>query len=259
MEKKYIPHRKTVSKIDPKDVVFGLRAIIETLRAGKEVDKIFLLNEGLQSELIPELVELAKQNSVPVQRVPIFKLNKITTKNHQGAVAFVSAIEYASLDNIIDKTFEVGKVPLILILDRITDVRNFGAIARTAEGAGVDAIVIPDKNAAQINSDAIKTSAGALNFVPVCRVKGLVNTIKYLKDCGLQIIACTEKTGNSLYEVDFTVPTAIVVGSEEEGISEQILHQATHQARINMLGKIESLNVSVSAGIILYEAVRQRV
>jgi 23S rRNA (guanosine2251-2'-O)-methyltransferase len=240
------------------EMIFGIRAIIETINAGKTIDKLLIQKELGNSELLKELLTLAREREVPVQKVPVEKLNRITTKNHQGAICFISAVDYALLSNILAETFEKGKTPLILILDRITDVRNFGAIARTAECSGVDAIVIPTKGAAQINADAVKTSAGALNFLPVCREEDLKKTIAYLQESGLQVVACTEKTDEWMYKADFTVPTAILLGSEEDGISPELLRKADQLAKIPLFGNIESLNVSVSAAVILYEAVRQR-
>ncbi len=239
------------------DVVFGIRAIIETIQAGKEIDKLFI-QKGLSNDLIKELIKVARDFNVPVANVPIEKLNRITRKNHQGAIAFISAIHYASLDNVVSRTYQDGREPLILVLDRITDVRNFGAIARTAECAGVDAIVIPSRGSAAINADAMKTSAGALNHIPVCREDNLKITLQYLKDSGMSIIACTEKTDKLIYEVNFKQPAVILMGSEEDGISPEYLKLADLRGKIPMSGKIESLNVSVSAGIAIFEAIRQR-
>ncbi|MEX2595118.1 MAG: 23S rRNA (guanosine(2251)-2'-O)-methyltransferase RlmB [Anditalea sp.] len=240
-----------------KDFIFGTRAVIEALKARKEIDKI-LVNKELNNELIKELLGLAKQESIPVVRVPEAKLNRTTRKNHQGVVAHISAISYASLDNVIDECFSKGVSPLIMILDRITDVRNFGAIARTADVAGVHALVIPEKGSAQINSDAVKTSAGALNFLPVCRVKNLYYTVKDLKKMGLNVVSATEKTERKMYEADFRVPTALVLGSEEDGISHELMGITDEFVGIPMAGNIESLNVSVAAAVLIYEAIRQR-
>ncbi|MFL0162722.1 23S rRNA (guanosine(2251)-2'-O)-methyltransferase RlmB [Aquirufa salirivi] len=244
----------TTPKTDNKEFVFGIQSVLETLRAGKEIDRLLVQRELGSIEIL----ELAKEKGIQVQKVPIEKLNRITRKNHQGAIAFVSAIHYAKIDNIIADTFEKGQTPLILILDRITDVRNFGAIARTAECAGVHAIVIPSRGAAQINADAMKTSSGALNFLPVCREENLISTIEYLQNAGLKVIACTEKTKDSVYVKDFKEPTAIVLGSEEDGISDEIIRKADELAAIPQTGQVGSLNVSVAAGVIIYEALRQR-
>ncbi len=244
------PHNKS-------ELLFGIRPIIEAIEAGKEIDKILVQKEQ-SSPLMNELLQAAFLHKVPVQRVPVEKLNRITKKNHQGAICFMSSIVYASLDNVISDCFQSGTVPMILVLDRITDVRNFGAIARTAECMGVHAIVIPAKGAAQINSDAVKTSAGALNHIPVCREESLIKTLKYLKESGLSVIACTEKAQKTIAEAAYNDPVAIVMGSEEDGISDEIIKKADEIVRIPMVGKIGSLNVSVAAGMILYEAVRQR-
>ncbi len=240
-----------------KDYIFGIRAIMEALHADQEIDKI-LLNKEQSSELTKELTELAKLKRVPVTKVPEGKLNRITRKNHQGVVAYISSIAYASLDNVVDTCFSKGVSPLILILDRITDVRNFGAICRTADVAGVHAVVIPERGSAQINSDAVKTSAGALNFLPVCRVKNLYYTVKDLKKMGLTIVSVTEKTDRAIYAADFSAPTALIMGSEEDGISQELMGISDEFVKIPMKGHIESLNVSVAAGVVIYEALRQR-
>ena len=239
------------------EMVFGIRAIIESIRAGKEIDKLYV-QKNLTNELITELLVISHEYHVPVLKVPVEKLNRITRKNHQGAVAYISAIQYASLDHVISSAYGKGESPLVLILDRITDVRNFGAIARTAECAGVHGIVVPSKGGAAINSDAMKTSAGALNFIPVCREHNLKNTITFLKENGLHIVACTEKSEEPLYTGKLSEPCAIIVGSEEDGISQEYLKLADEKVMIPMVGNIQSLNVSVSAGIIIYEAIRQR-
>jgi len=240
-----------------KDFIFGTRAVMEAIHAQKDIDKI-LLDKDVKNELTKELLALAKAERIPVVRVPDAKLNRITRKNHQGVIAYMSAIQYASLDNVIEECYSQGAAPLILLLDRITDVRNFGAIARTAECAGVHAIVIPEKGSAQINSDAVKTSAGALSHLPVCRVKNLYYTVKDLQKMGLQVVSVSEKTENLMYEADFTVPTVLIMGSEEDGISQELLGLSDTMVKIPMAGNIESLNVSVSAGVVIYEAIRQR-
>jgi 23S rRNA (guanosine2251-2'-O)-methyltransferase len=190
--------------------------------------------------------------------VPIDKLNRLTTKNHQGVVGYISSITYQKIQDILPAVFDAGKAPLVLILDRITDVRNFGAIARTAECSGVHAIIIPSRGAAQINADAIKTSAGALHKIPVCKEDDLKAVITYLRECGLQVVACTEKTTDNYFQHDFTLPVAIIMGSEEDGISNDILNVCDAKIKIPLMGKIGSLNVSVAAGVVLYEAVSQR-
>jgi len=241
----------------PDNMIFGIRAVIEAISAGKEIDKLFI-QKGLSNPSIKELIKTAKSHNVPIALVPSEKLNRFTRKNHQGVVSFISAVNYASLDNIINDCYQNGKEPFILLLDRITDVRNFGAICRTAECVGVDTVVIPTRGSAAVNSDAMKTSAGALNYLPVCRSENLKETISFLKNSGIKIIACTEKTEQNIHDVDFSGPLAIILGSEENGISGEYLKLSDNKGKIPMTGKIESLNVSVSAGIALYEAVRQR-
>lgn len=238
-------------------MIFGLRPVIEAVKSGKQVDKLFIQN-GLKNELFGEMMALLKKHNIVYQYVPIEKLNRLTAKNHQGVVGYISSIEYSKIERILPSIFEAGKTPLLLILDRITDVRNFGAIARTAECAGVDAIIIPSKGAAQINADAIKTSTGALHTLPVCREDNLKDVIDFLRESGLQVIACTEKTEDYYYDIDFTLPCAIIMGSEEDGISPEYLKRSDSKAKIPLMGEIGSLNVSVAAGVILYEAVKQR-
>lgn len=237
--------------------IYGTRAVIEAIHAGREMDKLFIQKE-LKNDLIRELLSLAGQRSIPVSLVPVEKLNRITRKNHQGAVAFLSAVEFASVDHIIQSAFQRGKNPFLIALDGVTDVRNFGAIGRTAECAGVDALLIPGKGSAQINSDAIKTSAGALNYLPVCREISLVQSMKYLKSNGLTVIAATEKAEKNIYEVDFSVPMVLLLGSEDKGISPDLLKIADEWASIPQFGRISSLNVSAAAAVIIYEAIRQR-
>jgi len=239
------------------NLIFGTRAVIEALDAGKDIEKIFI-QKGLSNELYHQLRNALKGQAVPIQIVPAEKLKRITDKNHQGVVAYLTQITYYSAEDLLATVFEKGRIPLILILDRVTDVRNFGAIARGAECAGVDFIIIPSRGAAQINGDAIKTSAGALHRLKVCREDNLKNTIEFLKEAGLQIIACHEKTDNLIYDADFTKPTAIIMGSEENGISNEYLKRSDMQVKIPMIGKIASLNVSVATGIVLFEAVKQR-
>ncbi|UOG77273.1 23S rRNA (guanosine(2251)-2'-O)-methyltransferase RlmB [Hymenobacter tibetensis] len=240
-------------------MLFGLRPIMEALSAGRTLEKIFLLR-GTKNSLTQEINDLARQQGIPVSSVPIEKLDNLTRKNHQGAVAFVSPIDYMPLDSILAGLYEEGKTPFLLILDRVTDVRNFGAIARNAECMGVHAIVVPAHGAAQINGDAVKTSAGALNIVPVCREPNLKNTLIFLRESGVQVVACTEKADASLETgtVDLTGPVAVLMGSEEDGISPEYLRLADHRLRIPMTGQIGSLNVSVASGIMLFEVLRQR-
>lgn len=239
------------------NIIYGIRPIIEAVKSGKEIDKI-LIQTGLNNELYFQLRKLINEFKIPFQYVPVKKLNRITSKNHQGVICFISNIVYHNIENLLPGIYEDGKLPLLLILDRITDVRNMGAIARTAECAGVDAIIIPEKGSAQINSDTIKASAGSLYKIPVCRCKNLKNIIEYLKESGVQIIAATEKAGNYYTSADFTKPTAIIMGSEENGVSGEYLKRSDFKVKIPILGDIESLNVSVATGVILYEAVNQR-
>jgi 23S rRNA (guanosine2251-2'-O)-methyltransferase len=240
------------------NLVYGIHPLIETIKAGKEIDKVFI-QKGLHGEHSAELFALLRECDIHYQHVPVEKLNRITRKNHQGVVAFVSAITYHPIEEIVQSLFEKGENPLILILDRVTDVRNFGAIARTAECAGVHAILVPLQGSAQMNADAMKTSAGALNNIPVSRSRNLNESIDFLKNSGLQIVAATEKTEENYYVVDFTLPTAIIMGSEEDGVSPAYLKKCNHKVRIPMNGTTDSLNVSVAAGILIYEAVRQRI
>ena len=238
-------------------MVFGIRAVIEAIKSGKDIESLFI-QRGLGGELFHELRALLVEHKIESQQVPIEKLNRITLKNHQGVIAVISPITYQKIEDIIPMVFEKGEVPLILILDGVTDVRNVGAIARTAECAGVHAIVVPSKGTAQINPDTIKTSAGALYNIPVCRESSLLQTVKFLQASGLQIVCCTEKTNDFIYSPDYTVPTAIVMGGEDDGVSNDIIRISDHLAKIPMYGEIESLNVSVSTGVILYEAIRQK-
>jgi len=238
-------------------LIFGIRAVIEAIKSGKEIESLYI-QRGLSGGLITELKTLLHEYGITAQQVPIEKLDRLTPKNHQGAVAFISPIIYQKIENIIPEVFERGETPLVLVLDSITDVRNMGAIARTAECAGVHAIVIPAKGSAQINPDAVKTSAGALYKIPVCRHDNFLQTVRFLQESGLQLVCCTEKTNDFIYKPDYTAPTAIVMGSEEDGVRNEIIRIADHLAKIPMFGEIESLNVSVATGVILYEAVRQR-
>ena len=244
-------------KQNREDFVFGIRAIIEAIEAGKEIDKL-LIRKGQGGELLGELLTLIKERTIPVQYVPVEKINRITRKNHQGVLALMAPVAFASVETIIPGIFEAGRDPLILILDQVTDVRNFGAMVRSAECAGVDAIVVPSRGAARINSDAVKTSAGALHLVPICRSFNLKQTILYLQQSGIKILAATEKTSANYTTSSYEGPTAIIMGSEEFGIEESLLKMADERIQIPVLGKIQSLNVSVAAGVILYEAVRQR-
>ncbi len=239
------------------EYIFGTRAVIEAINTGKNIEKVFI-KTGLNNELYQQLISLIKENEIAFQFVPLEKINRITRKNHQGVLAFISPIEFTSIEMLLPVLFEKGREPLLLILDQITDVRNFGAIVRSAECAGVDAIIIPEKGMARIGADAIKTSAGALHHVPICKVPNLFRTIQFLKESGIQIVAATEKANKIYTQGNFKIPLAIVMGSEESGISQTILNISDQQLKIPLFGNIESLNVSVSAALMIYEAVRQR-
>ncbi len=243
--------------MEEQNLIFGMRAVIEALDAGKDIEKI-ILQKGLSNELYNQLRQALKGQTIPIQFVPPEKLKRVTDKNHQGVVAYLTEITYYNVEELLSRVFEKGKIPLVLIVDRVTDVRNFGAIARSAECAGVNFIIIPSRGSAQINGDAIKTSAGALHRIKVCREDNLKSVIEYLKESGLQIVACHEKTESLFFEADFTKPTAIIMGSEENGISGEYLKRSDIQVKIPMPGKIASLNVSVATGIVLFEAVKQR-
>lgn len=242
---------------EKKNYIFGIRAIIEAVNAGKTIDKLFI-QKGLHNDLFAELWKLVRLKRINYKHVPLEKINRLTRKNHQGVFAFISPIDFHNIEDVVPSLYEQGKNPLILVLDRITDVRNFGAIARTAECAGVDAIIIPEQNAAAINADAIKTSAGALHKITVCRTWNLKLAIQFMKESGIQLVGCTEKTQDMMYKPDYTPPTAIIIGSEEDGVSPEFLKMCDARAKIPLAGKIASLNVSVATGVILYEVIRQR-
>lgn len=239
------------------EMIFGVRAVIEAVQAGKEIDKILVKRE-LQSQLSKELFESLKGLDIQVQRVPEERLNRLTRKNHQGVIAFISAISYQKLEDIIPFAYEQAKNPFIILLDGITDVRNFGAIARTCECAGVDAIVIPSKGSVSVNADAIKTSAGALLTLPVCKEKSISQAIKFLQDSGVIVFAATEKATNLYTQVKYDGPIAIVMGAEDTGISADNLRMCDDLVKIPLFGTIASLNVSVATSIFVYEVVRQR-
>ena len=245
------------SSNEHENIIYGIHPILEAIDARKEIQKIFI-QDGAKGDLIKQLIYKAKQHKVFYQFAPVEKLNRLTKNNHQGAVAFTSEVSFYAIEDILPQVFEKGKVPLVLILDKVTDVRNFGAIARTAECCGVDAIIIPVRGSAPINADAMKTSAGALNKIPICRSMNLKETIKYLKETGLLIVSCTEKTNENYTQVNLKSPVCIIMGNEEEGISAEYLKLSDFKAKLPMLGTIGSLNVSVACGVILYEALRQR-
>jgi len=238
-------------------LIFGIRAIIEAIKSGKTIDKLFI-QKGLQGEIAKELLSLARQQQLMINYVPVEKLNRITTKNHQGAVAYTSPIDFYDLENLVMQVIESGKTPLFLILDQISDVRNFGAIIRTAECTDVHGIIIQKKGGAPISADTIKTSAGAVFNVPICKVDHIKDAIFYFQASGIQVIAASEKSTETIYQKDLTIPTAIIMGSEGKGISHSVLKLVDHQAKLPMLGEIGSLNVSVACGAFLYETIRQR-
>lgn len=240
-----------------KEMIFGIRAVLEAVEAGKDIDKVLVKRE-LSGDLFQELQEQLRLYEIPMQRVPVERIDRITRKNHQGVIAFTSAVTYQKLENIIPLLYEQGKNPCILVLDGLTDVRNFGAIARTCEVAGVHAIVIPARGSVTVNADAIKTSAGALHSIPVCRENSLKEAIVFLKDSGIKLIAATEKAASYYTESDLSVPVAIVMGSEDTGVATENLRICDELVRIPQFGTIQSLNVSVAAGVLIYEVVRQR-
>ncbi|MDE6457452.1 MAG: 23S rRNA (guanosine(2251)-2'-O)-methyltransferase RlmB [Muribaculum sp.] len=243
--------------MDSNDYIFGIRAVMEAIEAGKEIDKV-LIKKDLNGELASELFGMIRSNRILSQRVPVEKLNKITRKNHQGVIAILSAVTYHRLDYLVPQLYEEGVLPFIVVLDGITDVRNFGAIARTCECAGVDAIVIPEHGSVSVGGDAIKTSAGALHHLPVCRERNTAGAVRFLKDNGYRIVAASEKVDINYTQVDYTVPVAIVMGAEDTGISPEVLKLCDTFVSIPQFGHIGSLNVSVAAGVIMYEVVRQR-
>ena len=239
------------------DCIFGLRAVIEAIRAGKQIDRL-LVKQGLQGSLYHELMTEVRDRNIVYQIVPLERIELVTRKNHQGVLAWLSEIEFQYIANLLPMIFEKGEDPLIIALDGVSDVRNFGAIVRTAECLGAHAIIIPEKGSARITADAVKTSAGALHTFPVCREKSIVRAIEYLKDSGLKIVCAGERAGTPAAEVQLTGPTVLILGSEEKGISRELVALSDHQIRIPMTGTIASLNVSVAAGILLYEITRQR-
>lgn len=243
--------------IDKSQVVFGIRAVIEAIESGKQVDKV-LMKKDLGGELARELLSVTREYNVPVQRVPVERINKVTRKNHQGVIAFMAAVDYYHVDDIVPALYDEGINPLVVVLDGVADVRNFGAIARTCECAGVNCIVIPERNSVSVNADAVKTSAGALNYLPVCRERNLVKAVQYLRDSGFKVMGASEKTDLNYTKADFTGPVAIVLGAEDTGISTDVLKLCDTLVAIPEFGQINSLNVSVAGGIMIYEVVRQR-
>ena len=239
------------------NIIYGFRPIKEALLHGKTIDKV-LIQRGLQGALFKDFFIAVREHKVPFQYVPVEKINRLTKGNHQGVIAFMSAIEYQSIFDIVPTLYENGKTPLLLMLDKITDVRNIGGIARSAECSGVDAIILALKGGAQLNEDAVKSSAGALHKIPVCRHSNLVEVIEYLQDSGIEVCAVTEKAENYFFNKDFSQPVCLLMGNEYEGISWDYLKKCNDRVKIPMVGTIESLNVSVATGIVLFEAVKQR-
>lgn len=240
-----------------KNFTYGLRATMEAITSGKAIDKV-LIRKGLKGELFQELFSMIRKREVPFQHVPSEKLERITKKNHQGVIAFLSPVEFYRIEEVLPGIFERGQMPFLMVLDGLTDVRNFGAILRTAECAGVNGVVIPSRSFARISEDTAKTSAGALYRIPLCRTHDLGESVDYIQKSGLQAVGVTEKTDHLYYDLDFIRPTALVMGAEDKGISPALLNKLDHRAKIPLAGDIESLNVSVAAGVVIYEVVRQR-
>lgn len=249
--------RERPEKRETNQMVFGIRAVMEAIDSGREIESLFV-QRGLSGTLFAEFKALIKEHNIAYQQVPIEKLNRITKKNHQGVIAVISPIIYQNIEDLLPVIYEKGETPLLLMLDGVTDVRNMGAIARTAECAGVHAIIVPKKGSAEINPDAIKTSAGALFKIPVCRHDSLSKTAKFLIDSGVQLVVSTEKTKESIYDVDYTGPSCVIMGAEDVGVSDDLIRISDILAKIPMFGEIGSLNVSVSAAVVIYEAIRQR-
>lgn len=238
-------------------MIYGINPVMEAIKAGKEIEKIFILN-SMQQFKANEIKKIATEFNIPFQYVPKEKLNRYTRQNHQGLIAIASPVSYVDIETFLPGLYESGKTPFLLILDKVTDVRNIGSIARSAECAGVDAIILPSRGTALLNADAVKTSAGALTKLPISRNSNLKDTIRFLKESGLKIIAASEKVEKFYHESDYNGPVAIIMGSEEKGVSEEYLKLCDEIVKIPIIGEIESLNVSVATGIVLFEAVRQR-
>ena len=243
--------------IDKTQYIYGIHAVLEALDAGKDIDKIFL-SKTLNDETAKQISDRARMLRVPVQRVPVQKIDRITRRNHQGVLAMMAAVTYYRVEDLVPQMFDEGENPFVVVLDGVTDVRNFGAVARTCECAGVSAIVIPDRESVSVNADAVKTSAGALNYLPVCREHNLVNAVKLLRDSGFKIVGTSDKQQLPYTQADYTGPVAIVLGAEDKGISPEIMKLCDTQVLIPEFGHINSLNVSVAGGIMIYEVVRQR-
>ncbi len=239
------------------NLIFGLRPVIEAVEAGKEIERLYI-RKGADGQLMNDLKDLCFRSHLRYQEVPVEKLNRLAKGNHQGVVAQLATIHYVTLEDILERIPE-DETPLIVVFDGVTDVRNFGAIARSAECAGAHGLIVPLKNAAPVNSEAIKSSSGALHVIPVHRAGSIRNTLKTLQNEGMQIVAATEKSSKLIYDADFSRPTVLIMGSEEKGISKEVLKMCDEQLAIPMIGKIESLNVSAAAAVMLFEVVRQRI
>lgn len=243
--------------MEKENQIFGIRAIIEAINAKKEIDKVFIQSDA-QSELMQELQKLIKKNSINFSYVPVEKLNRLTPNNHQGAVATIAPIAFQDLEKLIDTVIESGKKPLFLILDQLSDARNFGAIIRTAECTGVDGIIVQKQGSAPVNGDTVKTSAGAVFNVPICKVDHIKDAIFLLQASGIKTVAATEKTESNIYDISLNEGVAIIMGSEDRGVNPSVLKIVDEKAKLPMFGTIGSLNVSVACGAFLYETVRQR-
>jgi 23S rRNA (guanosine2251-2'-O)-methyltransferase len=243
--------------MEKETTIFGIRAIIEAIKSGENIDKVFL-QKGLKGDLFTELEQLIRQERLNASYVPVEKLNQLSKKNHQGAVAQIAPISFYDIEDLVLNVIESGKTPLFLLLDQLSDVRNFGAIIRTAECTGVSGIIIQKKGGAPVNGDTVKTSAGAIFKIPICKVDHIKDAVFHMQASGIKVIAATEKTDNTIYDVSFNEPCAIIMGSEGKGINPSVLKVADEKAKLPILGEIESLNVSVACGAFLYEAVRQR-
>jgi len=243
--------------MEKENQIFGIRAIIEAINAKKEIDKVFIQSDT-HGDLMNELMKTLKKNSINFSYVPVEKLNRLTPNNHQGAVATIAPISFITLEKLVDGVVESGKTPLFLILDQLSDARNFGAIIRTAECTGVDGIIIQKQGAAPVNGDTVKTSAGAVFNVPICKVDHIKDAIFYLQGSGIKTVAATEKTDKNIYDISLNEPLAIIMGSEDRGVNPSVLKIVDEKAKLPMFGTIESLNVSVACGAFLYETLRQR-
>ena len=238
------------------NMIFGIHPLLEALEAGREIDKV-MMRRGLRTEESARILALARERSVPVQFVPEERLGRLTQRQHQGVIAFISEIEYTPLEELVARVYEEGRAPFIVLLDGLTDVRNFGAIARTAECAGVDALVIPERGSVSVTADAVKTSAGALHRIPVCRVSSIAAAVGLLQSSGVRVVAASEKAEERYTETALQLPLGLVMGAEDHGVSTDVLRMADSITRIPQVGAIGSLNVSIAAGILIYEAVRQ--